>query len=168
MKKLVYIDMDDVLCNFNKALLENFSICKQYPQAEYGFFANLEPIEGGVESVKKLIDSDIYDPYILTAPSVRNPFSYTEKRVWIEKHFGLEFVNKLIISPNKGLLKGDYLIDDNVAGKGQENFEGEVLRFGGYDFPDWVSVMNYLHGIENLKRDHIIYVDLVEIEVEVN
>lgn len=151
MKRIVYIDMDDVLCDFSKAFSKNFiGPAKRYPQAEYGFFANLEPIEGGVESVKKLIDSDIYDPYILTAPSVRNPFSYTEKRVWIEKYFGLEFVNKLIISPNKGLLKGDYLIDDNIAGKSQENFEGKLIHFRSKEFPDWSRVIDYLRNTTNI------------------
>ncbi len=38
-----------------------------------------------------------------------------EKRVWIEKYFGLEFTEKLIISANKGLLKGDLLIDDQTS-----------------------------------------------------
>ena len=70
------------------------------PQSQYGFFANLVPIPFGVESVKQLIDSNLYDPNILTTPSTKNPLCYTEKRIWIEKHFGLEF----IISPNKSLV----------------------------------------------------------------
>jgi len=41
-----------------------------------------------------------------------NPLSYTEKRVWIEKFFGIDFVEKLIICSNKGLVKGAFLIDD--------------------------------------------------------
>jgi len=49
----------------------------------------------------------------------------------------------LIISPNKGLNKGDYLIDDNDSGKGQENFEGELLKFGGKEFGDWAKVLAY-------------------------
>jgi 5'(3')-deoxyribonucleotidase len=48
---------------------------------------------------------------------------------------------KLIISPNKGLLKGDILIDDIVEGKGQEHFEGELIHFGSAKFPDWESVL---------------------------
>ena len=143
---IIYIDMDDVLCDFTgahkAARSQNQNMI--YPQSQYGFFTNLAPLPNSIESVKALIASENYDPYILTAPSIKNPLCYTEKRIWIEKHFGIDFVNKLIISPNKSLLKGDYLIDDNVSGKGQEGFEGKVLHFGSETFPNWKSVMSYL------------------------
>lgn len=143
---IVYIDMDDVLCDysiaFNNAIKETPSIA--FPQSQYGFYANLVPITGAIESVHKLINSEKFDPYILTAPSTRNPFSYTEKRVWIEKYFGIEFTEKLIISPNKGLLKGDILIDDLISGRGQEGFEGQMMQFGSACYPDWSAVMKKL------------------------
>lgn len=141
---IVYIDMDDVLCAYSaaysKAKKDAPSIA--FPQSQYGFFANLSPISGAIESVKSLIASDKYDVYVLTAPSPRNPLSYTEKRVWIEKHFGLAFTEKLIICPNKGLLKGDLLVDDMTEGKGQENFEGRLIHFGSEKFCDWEKVMD--------------------------
>lgn len=82
------------------------------------------------------------DVYILTAPSIKNPHCYSEKRIWVEEHLGIEVVNKLIISPNKG----DYLIDDNVSGKGQENFEGEIIQYGSINYPNWLAVKSYLLG----------------------
>lgn len=145
---IVYIDMDDVLCDystaFNNAIEETPGIA--FPQSQYGFYANLAPITGAIESVLKLINSEKFDPYILTAPSTRNPFSYTEKRVWIEKYFGIEFTEKLIISPNKGLLKGDILIDDLISGRGQESFEGKIIQFGSVSYPDWKTVMVQLES----------------------
>ena len=66
-----------------------------------------------------------YVVHILSAPSVFNPLCYTEKRLWVENYPGFEFVHKLILATNKGLLEGDYLIDDYIAGRGQENFDGE-------------------------------------------
>ena len=67
---IVYIDMDDVLCDyttaFNNAIEETPSIA--FPQSQYGFYANLAPITGAIESVKKLIKSEIFDLYVLTAP----------------------------------------------------------------------------------------------------
>jgi len=135
--------MDDVLCDyttaFNNAIEETPGIA--FPQSQYGFYANLAPITEAIESVQKLINSEKFDPYILTAPSTRNPFSYTEKRVWIEKYFGIEFTEKLIISSNKGLLKGDILIDDLISGRGQENFEGKIMQFGSANYPDWKTVI---------------------------
>ena len=53
-------------------------------------------------------------------------------------------MKKLIITPNKGLNKGDYLIDDNATGKGQENFEGELILIGSTEYPDWISARSYL------------------------
>lgn len=114
----------------------------KFPQSNWGFFANLEPIEGGVEAVKELME--YYDVYILTRPSYQNILCYTEKRIWIEKYFGLEFCKKIIMSCNKSLLKGDYLIDDTLE-HGQTEFEGELLHFGsGNSYEDWNSIKEYL------------------------
>ena len=56
MKEIIYVDMDDVLCDFSnayqKALLDNPKI--KYPQSQYGFFRNLEPIKDSLEVVKYL------------------------------------------------------------------------------------------------------------------
>jgi len=145
---IVYIDMDDVLSDyttaFNNAVEETPGIA--FPQSQYGFYANLAPITEAIESVNILINSEKFDPYILTAPSTRNPFSYTEKRVWVERYFGIEFTEKLIISPNKGLLKGDILIDDLISGRGQESFEGKIMQFGSVSYPDWKTVMVQLEN----------------------
>lgn len=146
MKKRIFIDMDDVLCEYSKTYAEH--LLSQpgiiYPQSQLGFFWGLPPIENAIDSVKNLIDHTDYDPYILTAPSTKNPASYTEKRLWIEKYFGYEFTNKLIISPDKGIFKGDLLVDDNLSGQGQENFDGELIHFGSETFPNWNEVMKYL------------------------
>ena len=93
-----------------------------------------------VEVYQWLNNQDNVDLYILTAPSVRNPSSYTEKRLWLERYLGLKTAYKLIISPNKGLNLGHYLIDDYIEGKGRENFEGQILQFGSKEYPDWKSI----------------------------
>ncbi len=138
--------MDDVICNFTKAYNHQIAINPviQKPQAIYGFFLNLEPISSAIESVRALIDNPDFDIYILTAPSTRNPLCYIEKRLWIEKYFGLEFCHNLIICGNKGLLKGEYLIDDNITGKNQEEFEGELIHFGCKETPNWPTVLSKL------------------------
>lgn len=139
---IVYVDMDDTLCDFtgafNQALTRNPGI--QFPQSQYRFFADLVPIPGGVETVNALRASDRFEPYILSAPSTRNPLSYTEKREWVERHFGLDLCGRLILCENKALLRGDILIDDYASGKGQEHFEGRLIQFGSSKYPDWASV----------------------------
>lgn len=143
---IVYIDMDDVLCNFTEEYNKKLELMPDvmFPQSQYGFFTKLLPLPGSIDAVQAFLDSDKYDPYILTAPSVKNPLCYTEKRVWVENHLGFEMVNRLIISPNKSLLKGDYLIDDNNYGRFQNEFEGQLLQFGTSDFPDWTAIREYL------------------------
>lgn len=145
-KKIVYVDMDDTLCDYSTAWhkykQEHPTI--DYPQSQPGFFTDLAPLPSAIESLQALIDSNQYDCYILTAPSYKNPHCYTEKRLWIEKHFGIEFCKNLIISRNKGLHKGDFLVDDCDHGKGQENFEGELIQFGSEDYPGWNSVSAHL------------------------
>ena len=142
--KRIYVDMDDVLCDFMKAYDESREKNPElkYPQSQLGFFEGLEPIEGAIESVNELRKS--FEVYVLTAPSNRNPHCYTEKRLWIEKYFGYDFTEKLIISSNKSLLKGHYLIDDYAEGKGQEGFRGQLIQFASETFPNWQKIMAYL------------------------
>ncbi len=150
--KIVYVDMDGVLCDFKGAFQtkrsENPDI--KYPQSQYGFFRNLLPMPGALDAMNELKRNEKIDLYILTAPSIYNPLSYSEKREWVEKHLGMDMVKKLIISPHKGLNKGDYLIDDNNTGSGQDSFEGELIHFGTKRFSDWNKVTAYL--AEDLKH----------------
>lgn len=141
--------MDQTLCDYDKSYEQTRLIFPElnYPQSKPGFFENLEPISGALDTYNWLKSLKGNAVYILSAPSELNPLSYTEKRIWVEKHLGLDQVSKLIISPNKGLNKGDYLIDDYISGKGQENFEGKVLQFGSSEFPDWVSIKEYFMTI---------------------
>ena len=141
--------MDDVLAGFKAGIYKSIA---EYPftfipQSKVGFFESLEPICGAINAVNELRKNCLFDVYILTAPSTRNPHSYTEKRLWVEKYFDYDFTDKLIICSNKALLKGNYLVDDNASGKGQENFDGELIHFGSHVFPDWDSVLRYLGDI---------------------
>lgn len=142
-KPIVYVDMDGVLCNFYKAakqaLIENPN--QKYPQSQWGFFLKLEEIEGAIESFRKLQEK--YDVWILTRPSFKNVNCYTEKAQWVWDHLGYDVLEKTIMSPDKSLLKGDYLIDDQ-GNAGQGNFEGEWIHFKSEKFPDWKSVIDYL------------------------
>ncbi|MEQ9008854.1 MAG: hypothetical protein RLP12_13280, partial [Ekhidna sp.] len=101
------------------------------------------PIQGAIVTIKE-IEEYGYDIYILSCPSPLNPHSYTEKRIWIEEHLGTDYIEKLILTMNKGLVKGDYLVDDWTEGRGQENFEGELLHYGSVKFPNWNTISDYL------------------------
>ena len=147
-KPILYCDMDQVLCDFKSAQEEDLKTnpSQKYPQSQFGFFLKLKPIEFSITTVKIL--SHYFDLYILTRPSVYNINSYSEKALWIQNHLGFKYLDKLIMSCDKSLLKGDYLVDDSIS-DGQLEFEGELIRFGSEQFPDWLVVATYLLEKEN-------------------
>lgn len=144
-KKIVYIDMDGVMCDFAKNYREWLQIQpeREFPQSRPGFFTELEPIEGAIDTIKWLDQIDSLAVFILTAPSIKNVHCYAEKRMWVERYLGMEMVGRLIISGYKHLNRGDYLIDDAKEGRGQEDFEGTLLLFGGETYPDWKAIEQY-------------------------
>ena len=143
--KICYIDQDGVLVDFNAELYrimpelikmpeskERKKIVDNIIEVEYPhFFLNLKPIEGAIQA---------------TAPW-KNVYSLTDKRIWCEKHLGKSCYKKLILSHNKGLLKGDYLIDDRIK-NGVENFEGKHIHFGQKGFENWNKVIKCLSIID--------------------
>ncbi len=135
----IFVDMDNTLCAYTQRFREKRAAQPEvlYPQSQYGFFANLDPLPGAIEAYKAL--EEAYEVYILTAPSYKNPLCYTEKRVWVERHLGLETTPNLIICQRKEMLMGDYLIDDHAY-----DFQGELIHFGTDRFPDWAAVLSHL------------------------
>lgn len=142
-KKRVYVDMDGVLCDYAGAYKRDIESnpTQIYPQSQFGFFLNLEPLENAIETFKML--EKHFDMWILTRPSVYNVMCYTEKAMWVKNHLGFDIQCKTIIACDKSLLKGDFLIDDTTQ-FGQTEFEGEFIHFGTDKFPDWKTIRNYL------------------------
>ena len=50
---------------------------------------------------------------------------------------------RLILTHHKDLNHGDFLVDDR-PNNGADRFEGEWIRFGSPEFPDWQAVLDYL------------------------
>ena len=143
-KKIVYIDMDGVLVDFDDAMKKVFlsnpvykELYKNNPDEIPGIFKNPKPIEGAIEAVKKLADSGKYNLFISTTATWNNPEAATHKRLWVEKYFEDIFKKKMIITHRKDLLIGDYLIDDRLK-NGASEFNGELLSFGcAYETNEW-------------------------------
>jgi len=149
--KIIYVDMDGVVADFDKGRNEhplgNVTPYKGRPEKLPGLYENLEPIKNSIESVNKLLNSDLFDVYFLSTAPWDNPDAWTHKRLWIANHFDEKLIRKrLILCHHKNFLKGDFLIDDRKW-NGAQDFEGEWIEFGGQQFPDWESVMNRLESL---------------------
>ncbi len=139
-RKIVYVDMDDTLCDF-MGPFKSGEYQMKFPQSKVGFFLDLKPLDFAIEGIKTLQTK--YDVWILTRPSIKNTHCYTEKAEWIKKYFGEDMLNRMVLCPDKSLVKGDFLIDDDIK-HGQPEFEGEWLHFATDKFPNWKLVVEYL------------------------
>jgi 5'-nucleotidase len=148
MTMRILVDMDGVLSDFDGEFLKRwrerypdkfyvpieerttFYVKEQYPNelkplvseivGEPGFFRNMMPIHGGIEALAEM-DNLGHEVFICTSPLSRYQNCVLEKFVWVEKHLGSNWVNRIILTKDKTLVKGDYLIDDKPEIKGMEN-----------------------------------------------
>lgn len=153
--------MDGVLADFGKAkawFFEHHPEIKQKykgcPDRIPGIFKDLEPIEGAIDAVHQLRDSQRFELFIATTSPWGNPEAAMHKRLWIESHFKELFIKRMFITHHKNLLIGDYLIDDRTK-NGAGDFKGELIRFGwSYEekkwnpYPTWESVLKKF-GVES-------------------
>ena len=137
--------MDNVLVDFKSAfnkiepdLLRKFD--GRFDEIS-GIFSLMEPLEGALEAYKTL--STKFDTYILSTAPWENSSSWSDKNKWVKRYLGKSAYKQLILSHNKHLNIGDYLIDDRTA-NGAGQFTGEHIHFGSPQFPKWQSVLDYL------------------------
>ena len=149
MKKILYIDMDNVLVDFPTGIAALPNELKEAYKGNYdetpGIFSLMQPMPGAVEAVYLL--AKYYDTYVLSTAPWRNPSAWSDKLEWIQRDFGKEedspLYKRLILSHHKDLNQGDYLVDDRTK-NGAENFQGELILFGSEAYPDWDHVVRRL------------------------
>ena len=148
-KQILYIDMDNVLVDFKSALeIQPREILEKYKGNEDeipNLFSQMQPMKNAIESFNKL--SEKYDTYILSTAPWENPSAWSDKLEWVKKYLGETAYKKLILTHNKHLNKGDYLIDDRTK-NGADKFEGELVLFGSEKFSDWQKVLEYFSNKE--------------------
>jgi 5'(3')-deoxyribonucleotidase len=148
-KKIVYVDMDNVLVDFQhgiECLSEEDRIKYQGNYDECpNIFSLMSPLPDALESYRILAQN--FDTYILSTSPWKNPTAWIHKLEWVQKHLGANpgdpAYKRLILTHHKDLNKGDFLIDDRDA-NGAGSFEGEHIWFGTPKFPNWKTVIDYL------------------------
>jgi len=153
---IVLVDQDGPLADFERGFLECWQ--RQYPGAfsipyearrsfylrdEYpphlrtwvdgiycapGFYRSLPPTPGCVEAMREMLDLGL-DVRICTAPLTRYEHCVLEKYQWTEEHLGHAFTKRMIVTKDKTLVRGAYLIDDRPTVEGTLKPEWEHVLF---------------------------------------
>lgn len=141
-KKIVYFDMDGVLVDFmsgvEKQPKEVKSVFKNRLDEIPNVFSVMNPYIDMLELIQDMFIDERYDVYILSSPSSDNPSSWTDKFNWVQKYLPM-FKRRLILSHNKNLNIGDYLVDDRTK-NGAGEFTGEHIHYGTKEYPNVVSL----------------------------
>lgn len=147
MKKLLYIDLDGVIADFTSAMntheLRTTPPYDEHPNTIPNIFRYLSPLPYSIQAVDTLLNSDNFEVYFLSTAPWNNPSAWTDKRLWLEDHFGVRINRRLILTHRKDLIRGDILIDDR-PNNGADKFHGEWIQFGSEEFPDWNEILTYL------------------------
>jgi 5'-nucleotidase len=169
-KKIVLIDMDGVLADFRESFVKeslknDFEIDstdkgiyikikedrdnkkRNFINSQKGFYLGLPPITGAIQAVKEMSIDDNFEVFFCSTPSEFYQNCVLEKYQWIEKHFGFEMTKKIILTRDKTLIKGDYLIDDKPYVDGIIDPQWEQVYFSqpynkdcrGKHIDDWTK-----------------------------
>lgn len=145
--KIVYVDMDNVLVDFPSAFKKiKPEILEEYKGREDeipNIFSKMDPIEGAIDAYNYLSAIENFELYILSTAPWNNSSAWSDKLNWVKENLKGTAHKRLIISHNKNLNKGDFLIDDRDK-NGAAEFEGELIKFGSNEFPDWETVKTYM------------------------
>lgn len=154
--KIILFDMDGVMCQYDEKLLrcahERFGLPlyqshevthfnsealfqKEYQERveaiadEEGFFLDLKPFPGVIKAFEEITSDPRLEVFICTTPKrfYKSSSSVSEKHTWIARYLGCEWTDRMILTRDKTLVRGDILVDDKPEIKGVQ-------------VPSWVHV----------------------------
>ena len=102
---------------------ERLKVLEHYIRSE-DFFASLDVMPHAQRVLERL--QEHYEVYIATA-AMEVPTSFTSKFDWLKQHFPFIRPSHIVFCGDKGILRGDYLIDDNP--RQLRRFRGEGILF---------------------------------------
>jgi 5'-nucleotidase len=113
-KKVVYIDMDNVLVDFPSSFLRvASSLLEKYVNNKDdipGIFALMDPVQGAVEAFNAIAEA--YEVFILSTAPWNNSSAWSDRLEWVKRYLGDKAYKRLILTHHKDRNVGDYLIDD--------------------------------------------------------
>ncbi len=149
---IILVDLDDVLADFDGGFYAEWK--RKYPDkyivppdkrtkfylkeempSEYGsliteiiiskgFIKSLPEIPNAKEAIYRMRELK-HEVFICTSPFRNYKYCVSEKYEWVEEHLGKEWIERLILTSDKTLISGNYLIDDKpeITGCAKPNWE---------------------------------------------
>ena len=147
MKKLrIYIDMDGVISDFDKASKYPPIGSKKGRPDLWVDYLHLDIIPGAEEAVEYL--NKHHEVFIASTPPWTRIQVWADKRAWLEQWFP-DLKRKLILTHRKDLLIGDVLIDDSRF-RGQPDFKGHWFWFNkDWENKNWKACLEFIKKLEN-------------------
>lgn len=136
-----------------------------------GFYRELKPFPGAVETYHKMIEKG-HHVQIATSPWWANPTCLQDKSDSIAEHFGEDARNKMILTSDKTAIRGDYLFDDkpNISGVYTEvgqtptwkqilvdqpyNRDIDLPRIYGWEDDSWEDTLEELEYEKSVFREY--------------
>ena len=139
-KKTIYIELDNVLCNYSKRCFELKAELDIYDEDELPIhYKDILPIDDAIEAFNEI--SEKMEAYIITTDNKKE-----EKIEWVRNYLP-KAADRIIFGKTEDLDKGDYLVclDEGKTDK----FPGNIIEYYSFDFPSWHDVVQYLGAKEN-------------------
>lgn len=74
-------------------------------------YIELTAIPGAIKALRSMVEYG-HDVFLCTSPWLPNKFCAQDKLDWVEQRLGTEWAARVIITKDKTMVRGDYLIDD--------------------------------------------------------
>jgi len=152
----ILIDMDGVIADFDQEFLQRwrdrhadkfyipveertvFYVKDEYPEElkplvaeillESSFFRDMLPVPGAQEALTEMRDMGL-EVFICSSPLSTYNHCVLEKYEWVEKHLGPAWTKQVILTKDKTIIKGNFLIDDKPS------------ITGAQDPPEWEHIL---------------------------